>query len=180
MLGAALYMGTCSGHGKGNGATFQPGHGGGMVPGCPHSPLDIRINVVPVIKNEPVASWPPIPQVPLVGGVTNVVINGKIPIIDKDALIPHPTGTIFKTQSVGDKCAVTLPTPAFHCTLGTAGPRELVTGHPRVLHATSKTVFVNKRPLGRFADPFGTGTGAGPFPCLSLVAGCSPNVFVGV
>ena len=30
---AALFMGTCSGHGYGNGAKFQPGHGGGMVPG---------------------------------------------------------------------------------------------------------------------------------------------------
>lgn len=179
MLGAALYMGTCSGHGKGNGCKFQPGHGGPMVAPCPHSLMDERILVKSVMLNEPVASWLPTAQLPLTAGVTNVIINKKVPIVDKDALIPHPTVTIFTTESVGDKCAVTMPTPAYHCTLGADAPRELKTGHPRVLHATSKTVYVNKKPLGRFKDPFGTMTGTGKFPCLSLVGGCSPNVFVG-
>ena len=179
MLGAALYMGTCSGHGKGAGGTFQPGHGGGMVPGCPHSVMDERISKVTVLLNEPMCTWAPTPQTPLTGGVTNVIINKLVPIVDKDALIPHPTVVIFSTMSVGYKCAVTMPTPAYHCTIGANAPRELKVGHPRVLHATSKTVFVNKKPLGRFKDPFGTLTGAGPFPCLSLVGGCSVNVFVG-
>ena len=35
-LGAALYMGTCSGHGKGSGSTAHPGHVGGMLSPCPH------------------------------------------------------------------------------------------------------------------------------------------------
>lgn len=179
MLGAALYMGTCSGHGKGAGAIFQPGHGGGFVPGCPHSPLSEKISKVNVIMNEPVCTWKPTAQTPLGVAVTNVVINKKVPIVDKDALIPHPTEVIFTTQSIGYKCFTSLPTPAYHCTIGANAPRELKVGHPRVLHATSKTVFVNKKPLGRFKDPFGTMTGAGPFPCLSLVGGCSPNVFVG-
>ncbi len=180
ILGAALYMGTCSGHGKGFGCTFHPGHGGGTLPDCPHQPLTETISKVPVISNEPVCTWAPHPQTPLTPPITNVIINKLFPILDKDALIPHPTVVMFTTTSVSDKCFVTLPTPAWHCTLGATSPRELKVGHPRVLHATSKTVFVNKRPLGRFCDPFGTMTGAGPFPCLSLVGGCSPNVFVGV
>ena len=176
---AALFMGSCSGHGKGNGATFQPGHGGGMVPGCPHSSLDPKINSVPLPANEPVASWPPTPQTPLgAPTVTNVVINGKIPIVDQDMLTPHPTPTQFVTQSVGYKCAVTLNTPAYWCTQGIAGGREAPTGHQRKLFATTKTVFINKRRAGRFADPLGDGTTA--FPCLSVVAGSSANVFIGI
>lgn len=180
-MGAALYMGNCTGHGTGVGGSFQPGHGGGMVPGCPHSPLDPRINVRPVATNSATAIWPPTPQLPLgvAGAVAaRVVINKLVPIVDQDILIPHPTPTIYTTSSVGDKCAITLPTPAYWCTIGPVGGREAPTGHPRKLMATSLTVFVGKRRLGRFADPLGDGTPA--FPCLSLVSGSSPNVFVGI
>ena len=92
-------MGTCSGHGKGAGAIFQPGHGGGFVPGWPHQPLSEKISKHTVMMNEPVCTWKPTAQLPLAGGVTNVVINKKIPIVDKDALIP-PTEVIFTTQSI--------------------------------------------------------------------------------
>ena len=36
-LACALFTGTCSGHGKGNGVTWQPGPGGGFVSPCPHA-----------------------------------------------------------------------------------------------------------------------------------------------
>jgi hypothetical protein len=166
-MGAALYMGNCTGHGTGVGGSFQPGHGGGMVR--------------PVATNSATAIWPPTPQLPLgvAGAVAaRVVINKLVPIVDQDILIPHPTPTIYTTSSVGDKCAITLPTPAYWCTIGPVGGREAPIGHPRKLMATSLTVFVGKRRLGRFADPLGDGTPA--FPCLSLVSGSSPNVFVGI
>ena len=178
---AALFMGTCSGHGYGNGAKFMPGHGGGMVPGCPHFTLDPRINKVPLPQNEPTASWPAIAQLPL--GVAKAVaarvtINGKVPIVDQDILTPHPTPTQYITESVGDKCKTILNTPAYWCTIGTAAGREAPTGHARKLFATSKTVFIGGVPAGRFGDPFGDGSTA--FPCLSQVSGSSPNVFIGL
>lgn len=180
-MGAALYMGNCTGHGTGIGGSFQPGHGGGMVPGCPHSPMDPRISIKPLKVNNATAIWPPMAQLPsAVPGAlaARVLINKKIPIVDQDILTPHPTPTIYTTSSVGDKCAVTLSTPAFWCTIGAVGGREAPAGHPRKLVATSKTVFIGKKRAGRFADPLGDGTPA--FPCLSLVSGSSPNVFVGI
>ena len=174
-------MGTCSGHGKGGGCTFQPGHGGGMVPGCPHTSLDPRISSVPLIANEAVAVWPPISQLPLgvaKAAAARVVINGKIPIVDGDILTPHPTPTQFVTQSIGDKCSVTLNTPAYWCTQGITAGRESPTGHSRKLFATSKTVFIGGVNAGRFGDPLGDGSTA--FPCLSVVSGSSANVFIGL
>jgi len=181
VTGMALFMGTCSGHGKGNGCTFHPGHGGGTISPCPHTPLDLKINKVPLIANEPVATWPPIPQAPLgvaIAAAARVFVNKKIPIVDGDILTPHPTPTQFITTSVGDKCFVQLSTPAYWCTTGTAAGREPATGHARKLFATTKRVFIGKVPVGRFGDPYGNGTTA--FPCLSVVSGCSPNVYVGV
>lgn len=182
MLGAALFMGNCSGHGKGNGCKFQPGHAGGPVELCPHGALDVRIKALPVIGNEPVASWPMWPQLPKavpLAASARVVINGKIPIVDQDELTPHPTPTMFLTESFGKECYTLQTTPAYHCTLGSVGGREGAAGHPRKLFASSMTVFVGGKRLGRFADRLGTGTGSGPYPCLSVVSGSSANVFVG-
>lgn len=177
---AALFMGTCSGHGYGNGAKFQPGHGGGMVPGCPHAPTDVRINTVPLQQNEPTASWLPTAQLPLgvaKAAAARVVINGQIPMVDQDILTPHPTLTMYITESVGDKCFVALSTPAYWCTLGLVAGREPPTGHARKVIATTKTVFIGGFRAGRMSDPLGDGSVA--FPCLSRVSGCSPNVFIG-
>ena len=107
-MGAALYMGNCTGHGTGVGGSFQPGHGGGMVPGCPHAPLDPRINVRDVVTNSATAIWPPTPQLPLgvAGAVAaKVVINKLVPIVDQDILITHPTPTVYTTSSVGTNCS---------------------------------------------------------------------------
>ena len=183
-MGAALYMGNCTGHGTGpGGVSFQPGHGGGMVPGCPHTPLDVRINVKSVTENSATAAWLPTAQLPLTpanagAAVAKVFINKKVPIVDQDILTPHPTQSVYTTSSVGDKCAVTLTTPVYWCTIGTTAGREAPIGHARKLIASSKTVFIGKKRVGRFADKLGDGTPA--FPCLSLVSGSSPNVFIGI
>ena len=174
---AALFMGTCSGHGKANGVLWQPGPGGGFANPCPHASLAPQINTraMPIADN--FATWTPWPQQPATTIVRNVMINNLIPIIDQDDLVPHPTFTQHKTMSVGKKCFTVRNTPAWHCTLGTAAGREASTGHARRLFATTKTVFINNRRAGRFADPFGNGTT--PFPCLSVVSGSSKNVFIG-
>ena len=177
-LGAALYMGTCSGHGKGSGSTAHPGHVGGMLSPCPHTPMRPDMGQVPIAAQEPVTLWPPVAQLPAGPAVTNVLINKKVPIVDQDELTPHPTPTLHVTTSTGYKCLTTLSTPAWWLTdLG--GARETAAGHPRKLVATTATVFVNKKRLGRFNDPFGVTPGTGPYGCLSKVAGSSPNVFVG-
>ena len=40
---AALFMGSCSGHGTGSGSTHHPGLGGGTLPGCIKPPKDPKI-----------------------------------------------------------------------------------------------------------------------------------------
>lgn len=181
---AALFMGVDSGHGTSpGGVSHHPGLGGGNIPVCPHIPLDTRVVPKPVPEVDKVAVWPPTSQLPLgvakaaVGGKP-VIINGSIPIVDQDILTPHPTPSQFTTTSTGDKCLVTLTTPAYWCTIGPVAGREAPTGHPRKAFATSKTVFINKARACRFGDPLGDGTPA--FPCLSVITGSSPNVIIGI
>lgn len=175
---AALFMGTCSGHGKANGVNWHAGPGGGILSPCPHPSLAPYIVPKGMEIADNFATWLPTAQLPLEPIVRNVVINKKIPIIDLDNLIPHPTVTQHITMSTGFKCFTVRNTPAWHCTIGTGGGgREAPTGHARRLFATTKTVFINGRRAGRMADPFGNKTV--PFPCLSVVAGASKDVFIG-
>ncbi len=176
--GAALYMGTCSGHGTGCCSSHHPGLGGGILGGCPHASLAPQIVPKPVQAMNATTLWPPTPQLPNGPYLRTVIINGIMPIIDQDILIPHPTPSVHSTSSAGYKCFVTRVTPAWHCTVGTAGGREASFGHSRKLLSTTKTVFVNGRRLGRLGDPLGDQSPA--FPCTSLVSGSSPNVFVGL
>ena len=90
----ALFTGTCSGHGRGNGVTWQPGPGGGFVSPCPHASLAPTISHrrVPFVNS--FATWPPHPQRPRnpqSGGNDpfnrTVIVNDLIPIIDQDDLI---------------------------------------------------------------------------------------------
>ena len=175
-----LYMGTCSGHGTGTGASHHPGLGGGTLPNCPHPSLSPTVVASPLPATNAVAIWPPTAQLPQ--GVANakvarVFVNKLVPICDQDILTPHPTPTQFTTTSVGYKCLTTRNTPAWWCTQGIAGGREAKTGHQRKALATSKTVFIGGKRAVRFGDPLGDGTTA--FPCLSTVTGSSKNVFIG-
>ena len=179
-LMAGIFQGTCSGHGTGVGASHHPGLGGGTLPNCPHPSLSPTIVASPLPATNAVAIWPPIAQLPL--GVAKAVaarvfINQMVPIVDQDILTPHPTPTQFTTTSVGFKCLTVLNTPAWHCTVGLVGGREPAIGHSRKAFATSKTVFIGGRRATRFGDPLGDGTTA--FPCLSVITGSSPNVFIG-
>lgn len=180
-LMAGIFQGTCSGHGTGVGASHHPGLGGGTLPNCPHPSLSPTIVASPLPATNAVAIWPPIAQLPL--GVAKAVaarvfINQMVPIVDQDILTPHPTPTQFTTTSVGPKCLTVRNTPAYWCTVGTAGGREAPIGHARKAMATSKTVYIGKVFATRFGDPLGDGTPA--FPCLSVITGSSPNVFIGI
>ena len=177
-LGAALYMGTCSGHGVPQCSSHHPGLGGGVLGGCPHPPMTPAVVPKPVQAMNATTSWPPMAQLPAGPYLRTVFINNQLPIIDQDILTPHPTPSKHSTSSVGYKCAHTTATPAFWCTIGIAAGREAPTGHQRKLMATSMTVFINKRRAGRFGDPLGDETPA--FPCSSKVAGASPNVYIGM
>ena len=115
----ALFTGTCSGHGRGNGVTWQPGPGGGFVSPCPHASLAPTISHrrVPFVNS--FATWPPHPQRPRnpqSGGNDpfnrTVIVNDLVPIIDQDDLITHPTRTRFTTISIGFKCLTVRSTPA--------------------------------------------------------------------
>ena len=177
-LGAALYMGTCSGHGKGAGGTAHPGHCGGTLGGCPHPPMRGDMGKKTVMVGDPVIIWPPTSQTPKGPTVTNVVINGKIPILDGDELIPHSTPTIHTTKSANEDCTNTEQTPAYHCVVGTAAGREPSTGHKRKAFASSKSVRINGKYVARIGDPLGNGTTE--YPCKSVIAGSSANVYIGI
>ena len=178
---AALFMGTCSGHGKANGVNWHAGPGGGILSPCPHPSLASYITPKGMAIADNFATWLPTAQRPLVEAAVakrNVIINKKIPIIDQDDLIPHPTKTKHINMSKGYKCFTVRSTPAWHCTIGTGGGgREPAIGHNRRLFATTKTVFINNKRAGRMADPFGNKSVT--YPCLSVVAGASKDVFIG-
>ncbi len=177
-VGAALFMGNCSGHGVGSGSSHHPGLGGGTLSPCPHSPTVASIVPKDVNAMDAVTTWKPHGQKPLTAIVRTVIINNKIPIIDQDELITHPTQTKHSTTSVGYKCYNTQSSPAWHCTIGTSGGREAAVGHARKLFATSKTVFIEGKPAGRIGDPLGDKTTA--YPCNSVVSGGSKDVYIGL
>ena len=178
---AALYMGSCSGHGAGSGSTHHPGLGGSVLPGCTMPPLDPKIVPKSVGLMNATTLWPPTPQRSATELARTVRINNIGPILDQDILVPHPTPTTHQVNYTGipKVCSPgTVTNPAFWCTIGTAGGREPAVGHARKLFATVKTVFINGRRAGTFGDPFGDFSPA--FPCTSVVTGSSPNVFIGL
>jgi|TARA_B100001094_G_scaffold258634_1_gene258481 hypothetical protein len=177
---AALFMGTCSGHGTGCGSTHHAGLGGGVLPGCMKPPKDPKIVPRAVKQMDAVTIWPPTPQTPLTAITRNVLINRILPIIDQDLLITHPTPVTHQACYTGipKGCPPGCVTnPAYWCTIGTEGGRESAKGHARKHMATIKTVFINARRAGVFGDPFGDNSVA--FPCNSVVTGSSKNVFIG-
>ena len=95
--GAALYMGSDSGHGVGVGASHHPGLGGGVLPNCPHPSLSPTVVPRSVNSMDATTIWPPHPQLPAGPYLRTVIINGQLPIIDQDILIPHPTPTQHTT-----------------------------------------------------------------------------------
>ena len=80
MPGAALYMGTDSGHGVGTGSSHHPGLGGGVLPNCPHPSLSPTIVPRPVQAMNATTIWPPHPQLPAGPYLRTVIIRSLLHI----------------------------------------------------------------------------------------------------
>ena len=176
-IGAALFKGNCSGHGTGSGSSHHPGLGGGVLGGCPHSPTAGSINPKPVAQMDAVTTWKPTEQKPKTKLERSVIINNKIPIIDRDELVPHPTKTKHSTSSASNRCFTTRSSPAWHCTEGISGGREASEGHQRRCYSSTKTVWITGELAGRIGDDLGEDTTE--WPCLSTISGGSEDVFIG-
>ena len=130
MAAAALYMGTCSGHGTGSGSSHHPGLGGGIQPKCTF-PANTDVKVVPktVMLMNATTLWAPTPQRSVTELVRTVRINAIGPILDQDVLIPHPTPTMHTVSYTGipKGCPPgVIPNNAWWCTIGTlAGENPL-------------------------------------------------------
>lgn len=180
---AALFQGSCSGHGAGAGGSWHPGPGGGPVTPCSGGNLP-SITPLPMTTAHPVMGhWLPTPQLPFsVPLCATVIINGIIPIVNNDLLILHPTLSVYQATRTVGKCTIVAPTNAWWCHayagIGNVAGRETAAGHIRKCFATTKTVFFQGNLAGRMGDPLGNGTPA--FPCQSVIAGASINVMVGM
>ena len=164
-LSAAVYIGSCSGHGR-------------CIPANVHA----TVSCGGTCKSAPKKSiaqmdatniWPPFPQTPLnvMQIVGNVIINGNFPIVDLDLLTNHPPTCTQIVIRAGCK----YPPPPLTCPTQTLCVEDIAGGgaHIRKALATSKTVFINARRACRVGDPLGP-------PCLSKIATGSPNVFIGI
>ena len=84
------------------------------------------------------------------GCLAGPVVAGAVimPIIDFDLLITHPTPTVHSHTVVKPLpkgvCVHTTSSPAWHCTVGTAGGREAAPGHARKLFSTSKSSHITQ------------------------------------
>ena len=117
--GAALYMGSDSGHGVGVGASHHPGLGGGVLPNCPHPSLSPTVVPRSVNSMDATTIWPPHPQLPAGPYLRTVIINGQLPIIDQDILTPHPTPTQHTTR-----CAYGTSKPSPLCPVQYRSPND--------------------------------------------------------
>lgn len=160
-LAAAIYKGSCSGHGK-------------CIPSTIHATVSCGTPCQAVPK-KPIAAmdatniWPPFPQLPQSPVVPTVLINGIAPILDQDVLTNHPPSC---TQLVTLVCKE--PPPPMVCPTQTLCAEDVAGGgaHIRKATATSATVFIMGKRACRVGDPLGP-------PCLSKIANGSINVFIG-
>ena len=92
------------------------GPGGGPVAPCKSGNL-MSITHLPMTSGHSVmAHWKATPQLPFnTPQVTNVVINGKIPIVNNDLLALHPTKSVYQVTRTAGKCTIVAPTNAWWC-----------------------------------------------------------------
>ena len=161
-LPAALYRGTCSGHG-----VPVPAHIHGYQ-SC--GTTCETASVQPVNVKDGTCLWPPTTLAPAGPYLRTVIINGIFPILDQDVLTPHqsPTTNIVMVGPCGQTPPVPMPCV---CSMLAAEDGKGV-GHPRKLTALTKTVYAMGLAMGKVADPLGP-------PCLSVISQGSPNVFIG-
>lgn len=158
----------CSGHGLCIPSTIH------SVQACGTPPIPYSI----VIKNF-TCWWPPLPLIPLtaINPFRATVLVNMIPImLMGDVFINHPavcTNIIIYLCPCGKAiCAIPTPIPCSPLTIEDMG----VIGHPRVVMATTLTVFALKLPVARILDPLGVGFPGFSYPCSSVVAFGHPTV----
>ena len=158
----------CSGHGLCLPSTIH------SVQVCGTPPIPYSI----VIKNF-TCWWPPLPLIPLtaINPFRATVLVNFIPImLMGDVFINHPsvcTNIIIYLCPCGKAiCAIPTPIPCSPLTIEDMG----VIGHPRVVMATTLTVFALKLPVARILDPLGIGFPGFSYPCSSVVAFGHPTV----
>lgn len=160
-LPAAIYKGSCSGHGKCIPATVHA-----TVPcGTPCEGVPKK----PIAAMDATNIWPPFPQLPQSPITPTVLINGISPILDQDILTNHPASC---TQLVTLVCKE--PPPPMTCPTSALCAEDVAGGgaHIRKATATSATVFIMGKRACRVGDPLGP-------PCLSKIANGAKNVLIG-
>lgn len=105
------------------------------------------------------------------------VLVNMIPImLMGDTFINHPsvcTNIVIYLCPCGKGiCAIPTPIACSPLTVEDMG----VIGHPRVVMATTLTVFALKLPVARILDPLGIGFPGFSYPCSSVVAFGHPTV----
>lgn len=158
----------CSGHGLCLPSTLH------SIQACGSPPVPYSI----IIKNF-TCWWPPTPLVPLTGvnPFRALVRVNQFPImLMGDAFTPHIavcTNIIWYICPCGPNlCVVPTPIPCSVLTIEDQGG----IGHPRVVMATTLTVFALKLPVARILDPLGVGFPGWSYPCSSVVAWGHPTV----
>lgn len=105
-----------------------------------------------------------------------VLVNGIPIMLMGDAFTPHKSTTTNIINYVcpcgNSVCIKPTPIPCGKLTIEDAGG----IGHPRVLEATTTTVYALKLPIGRILDPLGVGKPFVSWPCRSVVSYGSPTV----
>lgn len=158
----------CSGHGLCIPSTIH------SVQACGTPPIPYSI----IIKNF-TCWWPPMPLIPLtaINPFRATVLVNMIPImLMGDVFTNHPsvcTNIIIYICPCGPNlCAIPTPIPCSPLTIEDMG----ALGHPRVVMATTLTVFALKLPVARILDPLGVGFPGFSYPCSSVVAYGHPTV----
>lgn len=158
---AAIYTGTCSGHG----ICFPPNVHANTACGVPC----IAVQKKNIAAMDGTNLWAPMAQLPSGPVSPNVLINNIPPILDQDTLVPHPaTCTQLVVQSSGNCFNIMVCGTGELCAEDVAGGGS----HVRKASATSTSVFINGKRACRVGDPLGP-------PCLSLISTGSVNVFIG-
>lgn len=161
-LPAAIYRGTCTGHGV-------------CIPANIHATVSCGTPCKAVPK-KPVAAmdatnhWLPQLLAPLQPVSPTVLIEGIAPILDADILMPHKS---VCTQLVAFVCKT--PPPPKPCPTADLTAEDFANGgaHTRIAKATTKSVWINGKRACRQQDPLGP-------PCLSTIAVGAPTVTIGI
>lgn len=168
---AAVFAGTCSGHGIELGCGGPPHGNVQCIPAggsCATAPKKT------VAAMNAYTLWPPAPLIPKAAPLcATIKVNKIVPIVAGDVLQEHKSPTM--NLVISTPCPKAQEAPVNLCcnaTLFTCAEDAGGVGHPRIAVATSKTVFFEKKPACRVGDPFAA-------PCLSKITTGAANVFIG-